>query len=213
MACRQATERLKAYEIHGIDVSHYQGNINWETVAKQDIQFAFVKATEGQEMRDKQFAVNWKAIDKTQVKKGAYHFFRPSISSAAQAKNFIEQVKLKPGDLPPVLDVEVLDNTSPSTLRKGMKTWLEMVEQHYNIRPVIYTNLKFYQDYIQGHFDGYPLWIARYNYRPPLLSGSEEWQFWQYGNRGRLPGIQGNVDFNVFCGRMEELEWLCLTGE
>jgi len=209
-ACRYPTERLEGYKIHGIDVSHYQNNIDWNEVLTQDIDFVFIKASEGQMMRDQHFAYNWERLGEKDVRRGAYHFFRPTIDAGLQAKNYTNFVRLKMGDMPPVLDAEILDKSTPKKLRKGMKTWLETIEKTYHIRPIIYTNLNFYKDHLQGHFDGYPLWIARYNTVPPRLIGQEEWQFWQYGNRGRIKGIEGDVDFNVFCGDSIELAKLCV---
>ncbi len=212
-ACRQPTERLEGYEIHGLDVSHYQEVIDWDAVMMQDIDFVFIKATEGQSMKDHRFKRNWKVLGEKNVRRGAYHFFRPTISAAAQAENYIEFVPLCVGDLAPVLDVEVLDKTNPKTLRKGMKTWLNKVEAAYHIRPIIYTNLNFYEDYLKGHLDDYPLWIARYNNRPPSLSDQQKWHFWQYGNRGQLLGIEGHVDFNVFYGDSTDLAKFCLGSD
>jgi len=209
-ACRYPTERLEGYEIHGIDVSHYQHDIDWNETAAQDIDFVFIKASEGQNMQDERFAYNWKKLGEKNIRRGAYHFFRPTIDATLQVKNYTHIVHLQEGDLPPVLDVEVLDKSTPSKLRTGMKTWLDSIENTYQIRPIIYTNLNFYHDHLQGYFDGYPLWIARYNKRPPLLKSNQEWQFWQYGNRGRMSGIEGDVDFNVFCGDSTELAELCV---
>ena len=122
----------------------------------------------------------------------------------------MDWVELSYGDLPPVLDVEVLDGVSKPTLIAGIKSWLFTVELHYGIKPILYTNLKFYNKYLAGHFEGYPLWIARYNTRQPILACGSEWQFWQYGNRGQLDGIEGDVDFNVFHASLDALDSLCL---
>ena len=88
-SCNTETERLTDFEIHGLDVSHYQARINWEEVVKNDIRFTFVKATEGEEMKDSLFAGNWKALKRVGIKRGAYHFFRPTISASKQARNFM----------------------------------------------------------------------------------------------------------------------------
>ncbi len=211
VSCRQPTERLEDYEIHGIDVSHYQGNIDWDKVTKQNIKFVFIKATEGRTMQDVRFHENWQALKDRNIISSAYHFFRPTISASAQAENFTQLVELNAGDLPPVLDVEVLDGVSPAELREGMTIWLNRAEKHYGIPPIIYTNLKFYNAHIKGHLDNYPLWIARYNYIPPDLSGPQEWQFWQYGNKGQISGINGDVDFNVFCSNQADLDSLRIS--
>ena len=209
-ACDSPTKRVAGYEVHGIDVSHYQAKINWETIAQQDISFAFVKATEGESHTDKRYTTNWSELKKVGIKRGAYHFFHPSRSVYKQAKNFIDLVHLEAGDLPPVLDIEVTNGASSAITRIRIKAWLEMVEAHYRVRPIIYTNLRFYKDFIAGNFDDYPIWIARYNQRRPYLGKDRNWHFWQYGNRGQLKGIDGYVDFNVFRGDIEDLEALCI---
>ncbi len=205
-SCYPETERLHGYEVHGIDVSHYQSKIDWDTVARQGISFAYAKATEGETIADSLFQKNWSEMKRVGIKRGAYHFFRPNTSVFKQAKNFMDNVSLENGDLPPVLDVEVDDGASEELVIFRIKTWLEMIEHHYKIKPIIYTNLKYYNEYIAGNLDDYPIWIARYNYNEPQLNLDKQWDFWQYGNRGRLPGISGFVDFNVFYGDFERLE-------
>ena len=205
-SCNPITERMDGYEVHGIDVSHYQANIDWTKVAQQNISFAFVKASEGETLKDSLFLTNWNALKKEGIYRGAYHFFRPSISATAQALHFIEQVDLEKGDLPPVLDIEVMDGVSEERLISGLKKWLSIVENEYQIRPIIYTNLNYYQKHLAAHFSDYPMWIARYSEHNPRLNGNQKWQFWQYGDRGQIKGIDGFVDFNVFAGSIEELE-------
>ena len=162
-ACNPVTERMHHFAVHGVDVSHYQAKIDWDKVALNAIDFGFVKASEGQTHNDSLFCYNWEEMRRTNIKRGAYHFFRPTLSSFLQAQNFTSLVELEKGDLPPVLDVEVMDGVSKATLVKNMRIWLEMVELTYGIRPIIYTNLKFYHANMAGIFDDYPIWIARYN--------------------------------------------------
>lgn len=201
------------FEVHGIDVSHYQSRVNWDTVALQKVDFAFVKATEGKNHVDSLFSHNWSDIKRVGLKRGAYHFFRPRTSVLKQAQNFIKNVKLEAGDLPPVLDVEVADGASDELVIKRVKTWVQIIEHHYKIRPIIYTNLKFYNRYIANNFQEYRIWIARYNTVEPYLGKKQNWAFWQYGDRGQIKGINGFVDFNVFKGSLLELESLCLSDE
>ncbi|MCO6478113.1 MAG: glycoside hydrolase family 25 protein [Phaeodactylibacter sp.] len=210
-ACEYRTVRLQQFEVHGIDVSHYQSRINWDAVGGEEIHFAFVKASEGISMVDTLFCRNWEEMKRIGLYRGAYHFFRPTLPAELQAENFLSAVEMEYGDLPPVLDVEVLDGASKVQLITGIRTWLYLVEIRYNIKPILYTNLKFYNKYLAGHFNEYPLWIARYNSREPRLACGRDWQFWQYGNRGELSGIAGHVDFNVFNGSMEELKSLCFS--
>lgn len=198
------------YAVHGIDVSHYQARIDWDTIATQNVDFAFVKASEGETITDSLFCNNWDAIKRVGMKRGAYHFFRPTVSPLNQAHNFISQVRLGPGDLPPVLDIEVVDGVDKQTLHENLRAWLVIIEDYYRIRPIIYTNLKFYQKYIDEYFDEYPVWIARYNTKKPYLGNDRNWLFWQYGNRGKLAGIKGFVDFNVFKGTLLDLHNLCI---
>ena len=210
-SCEYRTIRLDNFSVQGIDVSHYQSRINWDTVAAQNIQFAFVKATEGATFYDSIFCYNWEQIKRVGMKRGAYHFFRPTIPAKIQAENFIQAVHMGYGDLPPVLDVETLDGVSKKALLSSLKEWIHLIEIEYEIRPIIYTNVRFYNKYLAGHFSDYPLWIARFNNRQPRLADGKEWHFWQYGNRGQLKGIHGNVDFNVFYGHLLQLEALCLA--
>lgn len=213
-SCAKETQRMQGYEVHGIDISHYQSYIQWDTIATQDIHFAFMKATEGLEFLDTLYCHNWEETKRVGIIRGAYHFFRPTLNPRTQAMNFRDNVSLEIGDLPPVLDVEVVDGASKAEIITGVKTWLHMVELHYGIRPIIYTNLKYYYRYLAGHFDDYPMWIARYeNSNQPKLSAGKTWDFWQYGNRGQLKGINGDVDFNVFKGNIFELDEMTLSAK
>lgn len=206
--CELPTARMSGYAVHGIDVSHYQSRIDWPEVAAQDIHFAFIKASEGMSLADSLFLTNWEAAKAAGIKRGAYHFFRPGTPVYEQLANFKMAVKLEIGDLPPVLDVEVFDEESMPKVKliSEVLTWLYLAEIHYGVKPILYTNLKFYNKYLAGHFDEYPLWVARYSSRVPSLACGRDWQFWQYGNRGELDGIRGPVDFNIFKGSIRELD-------
>lgn len=206
VSCDKETKRMKGYAVHGIDVSHYQSYINWDTVAIQDIDFVFMKASEGESITDSLFERNWNALNKFDIKKGAYHFFRPGTNVESQFKNFTNNLKLKTGDLPPVLDVEVTDNLSNEVIIKRVQQWLNLAEDKYKTKPIIYSNLKYYNAIIAGNFDEYPIWIARYSTSKPILDYGNSWTFWQYGNKGKLNGIEGDVDFNVFNGTLSDLE-------
>jgi lysozyme len=192
------------YEIHGIDVSKHQSYIDWQSVRRmkaKDIKigFAFIKATEGLGNVDKQFRRNWLKADEANIPKGAYHFFLATKSGKAQAQNFISTVKLQPGDLPPVLDIEQLYGVRPEKMRKEIKDWLRLVEDHYNVRPIIYTYVNFYSNFLANEFDDYPLWVAHYLEKDkPRIN--KPWLFWQHNETGRVNGILSPVDFNVFNG-------------
>ena len=192
------------YEIHGIDVSKYQNNINWKEVKNMEekgikIGFVFIKATEGTSIVDAQFRRNWIEADEQNIPKGAYHFFVSNRNAKKQADNFIQIVNLKKGDMPPVLDVEKSHGVSVAGMQKGVKTWLNAVENHYRVKPVIYTNIDFYERYFADGFEDYPLWIAHY-LQPDKPRIEKNWLFWQHSEKGRVNGITTPVDFNVFYG-------------
>ena len=192
------------YSIHGIDVSRYQHKISWEEVKTMNVQgisigFAFIKATEGIGKTDPQYRRNWKKARKNGIIRGAYHFFIASKDGRMQAENFIDKVRLEKGDMPPVLDVEQLMGTSSLLLKKEIKKWLDIVENHYKVKPIIYTNVDFYNRYLGSEFDSYPLWVAHYyeTHKPRIKRG---WMFWQHSDNGLVNGIASKVDFNVFNG-------------
>ena len=192
------------YPIHGIDVSRHQSVIDWQDVKEMQIKnikigFGFIKATEGIQNVDDQYKKNWAAAKKADIPRGAYHFFTPSRSGKAQAENFIETVKLDAGDLPPVLDIEQVNGTNIAKLQQGINDWLLMVEAHYHVKPIIYTNAFFYKTFLGEKFDGYPLWVAHYlvNDTPRI---NRNWVFWQHNETGQVNGIDAYVDFNVFNG-------------
>jgi lysozyme len=192
------------YEIHGIDVSKYQQTISWEAVKEMQVQdiklgFAFIKATEGLNNTDAFFKRNWRKAKKAGIIRGAYHFFIASKDGKMQAQNFINRVELESGDLPPVLDVEQTFGTSAAQLRKEIKAWLDVAENYYHVKPIIYTYVDFYETYLKGSFDEYPLWVAHY-LQPHQPRITRDWSFWQHSEKGHVNGILSYVDFNVFNG-------------
>lgn len=198
--------KWKDYQVYGLDISKYQDEINWSAIEEQHFQFVFVKATEGERLVDKRFKENWKALDKTQIPHGAYHFYRPDVPWKIQAQNFVHQVRLKKGDFPPVLDIEKLDGNNPALVRRDIKKWLELVGRFYGCKPIIYTYESFYNDYLQDEFKNYPLWIASYSNWKPELKDSAQWIFWQYADNGQVDGIEESVDLNAFYGNEKELK-------
>lgn len=194
----------ESYPIHGIDVSRYQQSIAWEEVQSmkvKDIQlgFAFIKATEGIGNSDPEFGRNWKKTKKIGIVRGAYHFFMANKDGKMQAENFIRKVKLETGDMPPVLDVEQLNGVTYAQLKREIKTWLAVVENYYHVKPIIYTNVGFYNRCLGNEFDQYPLWVAHY-YQLHQPRINRDWSFWQHNDEGRVNGIISKVDFNVFSG-------------
>lgn len=194
----------------GLDVSHHQKEIDWEQVSRQGAaDFVFVKATEGADFVDSLFAYNWQALDRYGIRRGAYHFFRAYGCGDAQAAHFLSQVQMKPGDLVPVLDIEVLDGIDPDAMLKEAKIWLQTVEKALGAKPIVYSNQYFYERFLSGHLDGYPLWLARYSEQCPSLAGGKVWHFWQFSNSGCIDGISRKVDLNFFPGSWGKLEELC----
>lgn len=192
------------YAIHGIDVSKHQSIIAWEEVKKMDVSgirlgFAFIKASEGIGNGDVQFKRNWKKTKDNDIIRGAYHFFIATKDGKMQAENFIKRVDLKPGDFPPVLDVEERYGASKEQLQKEVKKWLNVVENYYKVKPIIYTNVDFYERYLGKDFDEYPLWVAHY-YQMQQPRIKRNWLFWQHSDKGNVNGIVSKVDFNVFNG-------------
>ncbi|WPQ64277.1 glycoside hydrolase family 25 protein [Chitinophaga sancti] len=192
------------YEIHGIDVSKFQKNINWEAVQQMQVEnihisFAFIKATEGITRQDGNFRQNWSRAKRAGVVRGAYHFFYATRDPLKQAINFQNVVQLESGDLPPVLDIEVSNGQPPAVIRSTARVWLEEMKKAYGVKPIIYTNVHFYETYLGDEFDDYPLWVAHY-YQKKKPASARNWLFWQHNDGGRVNGISTTVDFNVFRG-------------
>ncbi|MBD2723800.1 glycoside hydrolase family 25 protein [Hymenobacter armeniacus] len=204
---REKTPLLAGYSVHGIDVSAYQGRIDWPEVARNKVRFAFIKASEGATMRDQRFARNWKEARKAGVLCGAYHYFQPNRDGQVQADLFARTVPLAPGDLPPVLDVEASNFHDVAVLRREVARWLRLIEAHYGVRPILYSNHSFYRRHLAGHFDSYPLWLAHYEVEKPAMPANK-WIIWQHSDEAYVPGIRGVVDFNVFQGSFEQLQAL-----
>lgn len=203
----------KSYEVRGVDVSSYQGDINWELLAEQNVSFAFIKATEGSSFVDKYFDTNYKNAQKTDISVGAYHFFSYDSSGKTQAENFINNVPPHIGMLPPVIDLEFYgDKASNPPARDKvdteLKAMLSALEDHYGLKPIIYATELSYELYLDGDYKDYDIWIRNVITRPKLSDG-REWTFWQYTNREILDGYVGKekfIDVNVFFGTREEFE-------
>ncbi|MFH2095996.1 MAG: GH25 family lysozyme, partial [Bacteroidota bacterium] len=156
------------YSVAGIDVSQYQGYINWGKVKEvstgQPVSFVFIRATAGQDHRDSYFTHNWKESKNKGLVRGAYHYYRPDENSIKQAENFIKNVQLESGDLPPVLDIEALSTVQDmKKLKTGLGRWIKKIEEHYGVRPIIYTSSSYFSSYLENEFEGYILWMANYN--------------------------------------------------
>ena len=203
------------YEIRGIDISHYQGDIDWEQlenamIEKCPIRFVMIKATEGASRLDPMFNDNFRNARDYGFIRGAYHFWSNKSSAREQAQFFLKRVHLQKGDLPPVLDVEHKPkDMSDDDFRREVLTWLHIVEDKYHVKPIIYTYYKFKVNYLGTPvFDDYPYWIAHYYVDKIEYKGP--WKFWQHTDAGRLPGIKGYVDFNLYNGSYYDLKRLCI---
>lgn len=199
------------YPIRGVDVSYYQGEIDWKVLEKEGISFAYIKATEGSGHTDIKFEKNWKAAKETDLKIGAYHFFSFESEGKAQAEHFISAVPKEEGMLPPAVDIEFygdkfFNRPEAEETRKELQSLLDELENYYGVKPVIYATESSYSMYIRGAFDAYPLWI-RNIYFSPNLGMPGKWTFWQYDSEGKLQGYSGEeeyIDMNAFYGTEEK---------
>ena len=210
---------FKKYEdyVFGADFSHYQGIVNWNRIdtfpAGKPVDFVIVRATMGHNGKDMFFRYNWKKLRDKNIIRGAYHYYRPNENSIKQANNFIKHVKLEKGDLPPILDIEQVPTVqSVKNLRVGLKRWLDAVEKHYGVKPILYTGADYFKSYLlKKDFKGYILWIANYSASKHPKTG--RWKIWQFTEKGNLKGVDGFVDYNVFRGGREELESILYSPE
>ena len=198
-------------KVIGIDVSEFQGKVDWEEVEildeKYPVQFVFIRATAGNDRVDRQFKRNWEGAKENKIMRGAYHYYRPNENSIEQADLFIKTVKLQKGDLPPVLDIEKLPKNQPlDSLKKGLKRWLNKVEKHYQVRPIIYSGERYYSDFLKEEFGDYLFWIANYNFYREKIE--DDWLFWQFTEKASLPGIKHRVDVNIYNGDLEQLQFI-----
>lgn len=192
--------------IFGIDISHYQGRIDWTELRKTEhpLKYIFIRATMGTNGKDAYFKYNWKHAQEHHFLRGAYHYYRPNENSTKQFDNFKKTVKISPGDLPPVLDVEVYSKYGAENLRRGVLNWLRLCEEHYGIKPIVYAGSDFYNTLLRGHLDDYIIWIA--DYTPPHRRLNHiPWNFHQFTERVRIKGIATPVDGNRFNGSLADL--------
>ena len=207
----------EGYDIHGIDISRYQGDIDWRMVRESGsindcpISFVIIKATEGADRVDEKFEYNFNQSREHGFMRGVYHFYSTKSSAEKQARHFISHVTLDCGDLPPVLDVEQKPRTqTEQEFREGVLRWLDIIEKHYGVTPIIYTYYHFKLRYLNDPaFDSYPHWIAHYNVDSLEYQGA--WKFWQHTDAGSLSGISGPVDLNIFNGSYADLQQLTIN--
>jgi lysozyme len=209
LALRAACIRLhlraaERYPVRGIDVSNHQGPIDWSRVRAGGIAFALIKATEGSDFRDQRFAENWRESARAGIARAAYHYFTFCSDGAAQAIHFLSVVPPEPDVLPPAVDVEYAGNCkSPpgvERIRAELRVFLERIESAWSRKPILYVTRQSRWRIVDGHIEGYPLWIRSVWW--PLRRGS--WLLWQYSDTGRVDGIRGPVDLDVYSGTVEE---------
>lgn len=205
---------FETYPVHGIDVSHHQQEIDWNSIEKEYVQFAFIKASEGITHQDTLFQRNWSEAKQLGIPVSAYHFFTFCTSGVEQAKNYISTVPIDSCSLPPSIDLEYGGNCKKENrvkdLQKEIYDYIEMVEAFYKKKVIIYTTNEFYDNYVANHFPDNPIWIRDIIYTPNLPD-DRSWLFWQYTNRGRLRGINTFVDINTFYGSEADFKKLITT--
>jgi len=213
----EALDHSKDFEVHGIDVSKYQGNIDWQSVASSDVQFAWIKATEGADLLDAKFRQNWDAAKAAGVPRGAYHFVYWCRPWRQEMAWFKANVPVERDALPPVLDVEATPESKsckrtlyPEDVIPEMREMLQDMERHYGKKPVIYSTVDFYESILAGGaLSDYPIWVRSTKHHPTVRYGDRKWHFWQYQSDGSVPGIATAVDRNVFHGDAREWQrWL-----
>ena len=200
----------------GIDMSHYQRkeDIEWDSLSIGNrsipIKFVVLRGTMGNKSTDKHVDEFWKLAKKHNLIRGAYHFYRADEDPVMQANNFLANVKLESGDLPPILDIEKIPRRkSNEKLIEDLKIWCRIVEETYGEKPIIYTYYHYYKDFLKGHFDDYPLWLANYN-DVPQPAPNDDWDFWQFTENGIVYGINAKVDVDIYNGSLWSLKRMTL---
>jgi lysozyme len=200
--------------VWGLDVSHHQGAVDWARVAQSGYRFAFIKATQGVSWTDPEFKANWAGTREVGVLRGAYHFYVPGKDPEEQAEHFLRTVwphggfpLLVPGELPPVLDIEIANGQSAAEVVRGIQVWLSLVRQSTLRIPIIHTRAEFWNNLQTAEFGAFPLWVTHYGVLAPspLPAGWWDWRFWQISKAGKVEGIRGRVDLDVFHGCFERL--------
>lgn len=207
----------RKFAVHGVDVSRWQGDIDWVKLRTQGANFAYIKATDGGDHLDPMFKDNWRGAHAAGLKRGAYHFFYWCRSAADQAEWFIRNVPKVEGALPPVIDVEwnhmsnCKKRPSREVVLEKMRVFMDRLESHYGQRPVIYTAPDFYRDNLKGAFPDHPFWLRSVAAHPSKVYPGRRWVFWQYSGSGLSHGVKGRIDLNVFNG--DESAWRRWLGD
>jgi lysozyme len=196
------------YTVHGIDVSKYQKDINWELVSKMrdqgaKLDFAIIKFTEGVNLVDRYATTNYREAKAQNLLVGAYLYFRPTQNGTAQARHFIKHSKLVEGDLAPVVDIEELDGANKTTMLTNLMACLAELQEHYGCKSIVYSGANFYNQYLSDSCKGFPLWVAHYYEGAPDIA--RDYVMWQHNDKGTVDGIDAPVDFNVAAGSLASL--------
>ncbi len=188
--------------IHGIDISHYQGHVFWETIAENsNMEYVYIKATEGGDRIDARYENNLKTAHKNGLAVGSYHFYRPRTPQQKQLENFTMQCRPHEQDLIPMIDIEVTGGLQTQAFCDSLFKFLDLVEKYYKQKPLLYTGANFYDKYLLGKLDGYKVMIAQYTQRQPKLKDDLDYVLWQYTGKGHIKGIKGYVDKSRFMGK------------
>ena len=202
------------HPVHGIDISRWQGNIDWGQVRRSGVSFAFLKATEGADHADPEFRGYWRQAGNAGLPRGAYHYYYFCRSGAEQAAWFIRNVPRERNSLPPVLDLEWTHSRTcprrpdPAEIRREAMNFMSILQQYYGQRPVIYTTVDFYRDNNLASWNE-EFWLRSVAGHPRIVYPGKRWTFWQYTGTGIVPGITGDVDINAFAGSVPQWRaWL-----
>ena len=188
--------------VHGIDLSHYQGEVFWETVGENTkMAYVYLKATEGGDNIDEKYESNIELAHRHGLKVGSYHFYRPKTEQEKQLRNFMAQCRPGEQDLIPMIDIETTSRLSTDEFCDSLFKFLKLVEQAYKQKPLLYTFTNFYNRHLEGKIDDYKLMIAQYTEREPVLADERDITMWQYTGKGSIVGVSGYIDKSRFMGR------------
>lgn len=192
---------INSHYREGIDVSHYQGTIDWDKVVDgTNISYAYLKATEGSSYVDDTYERNLREARRVGLSVGSYHFYRASVSPQEQFDNIVRNIKADDQDLVPIIDIEHRGNVSEEQFISDLRELLRLVEQHFGKKPLLYTYQNFYNRHFSGLFSGYHWMIAKYQSEAPVLSDGSDYIMWQYTSKGQIDGIRGHVDRSRLMG-------------
>lgn len=187
--------------IHGIDLSHYQGEVFWEHIGDNSkMAYVYLKATEGGDRIDHMYERNIELAQLHGLKVGSYHFYRPKTEQRKQLENFTAQCLPGDQDLLPMIDIETTGGLPTDEFCDSLFAFLRIVEEAYRQKPLLYTYTNFYNKHLCGKLDGYQLMIAQYTDREPVLADERDFTMWQYTSKGSIKGVSGYIDKSRFMG-------------